>query len=209
MEMPGNAKKKPGCAALGCGLVLLLAIAVLFLPKGCGKKEDPSALSSWARGEVTEKTVKAVLKDAPEKLSVVRDLSFPESITEIHTVDVASKGAGHRNVVIFFKTSAINETALLEEVGGTFIFASSVLYGNPKVETVSLRALAEMRDQYGKTKDEVVARLGLSREIAGQIDWEGLALRHSSDPGNIYRIATDYYVHPAVLANADRDRIRL
>ena len=112
-------------------------------------------------------------------------------------------------MAIFFKTWAASETALLGKVGGTFIFACSVLYGNPKVETASLRAMAQMRDELGNTRDEVVARLELSREAAGKINWEGLATRHASDPGNIYRIATDYYVHPAVLGNADRERIRL
>jgi hypothetical protein len=208
MEKPESAKKRTGCAALLGGFVLLLAIALLATPRGC-RRENPSALRSWARGEVTETSVRAALSGAPRKLKVLDDPDFPDNIDKVDVVDSASAGEGHKNVAIFFKTWAASETALLEKVGGTFIFACSVLYGNPKVETASLRAMAQMRDELGNTRDEVVARLELSREAAGKINWEGLATRHSSDPGNIYRIATDYYVHPAVLGNADRERIRL
>lgn len=208
MERSENARKKTGCAALLGGFILLLVIALLLTPRGC-RREDPSALKSWAGGEVTETSVRAALSSAPHKLKVMDDPDFPDNIDRVDVVDSAAAGEGHKNVAIFFKTWATSETALLEKVGGTFIFACSVLYGNPKVETVSLRAMAQMRDELGNTSDEVVARLELSREVARKINWEGLATRHSGDPGNIYRIATDYYVHPAVLANANRDRIRL
>ncbi|MDD4336893.1 MAG: hypothetical protein PHP20_00085 [Firmicutes bacterium] len=45
MGKPENSEKKTGSAALGCGFVLIPAIALLFAPKGC-RKEGQSALMS-------------------------------------------------------------------------------------------------------------------------------------------------------------------
>jgi hypothetical protein len=77
------------------------------------------------------------------------------------------------------------------------------------VETVAIFALTEMTDQYGKTETEVVTKLVCTREIANKVDWKGLADRHATDPGNIYRIADHYYIHPGVLKNVKLNEVQL
>jgi hypothetical protein len=66
-----------------------------------------------------------------------------------------------------------------------------------------------MTDQYGKTSTEVVTKIVLTRDLAQKVDWKGLAERHVTDPGNIYRIADNYNIHLGILNKVKTDEVRL
>ncbi|HID29119.1 MAG TPA: hypothetical protein EYP19_03845 [Desulfobacterales bacterium] len=198
--------------------LIVLIIALLFLViTGCGggtsqtgsKPEAQKQDIDWETAEVTAENVKGALSRKAEVSPIFRDNDFPKDITKIEVIDHAVK-PGQKNVHIYFKPETFwDETDFVKKVGGTSILASSILYRNPKIEDVVFFALTDMTDQYGKTETEVVVKLGLNREVANKVDWKGLADRHTTDPGNIYRIAATRYIHLGVLKNVKQNEVNL
>ncbi|MFY9273163.1 MAG: hypothetical protein WBJ83_10850 [Thermacetogeniaceae bacterium] len=163
----------------------------------------------WTTAEVTEDNIKAALAKNSPATPIVTDSDFPKSITKITIQDSTTK-PGQKNIEITYKAgTAWDETDIVKRAGGTMIQAGSILFENPKIEQITLIALTEMTDQYGKTKLEEGTKITLNRETASKIDWKGLADRHTTDPGNIYRIADNYYIHPGIYKNVKPNEVRL
>ena len=117
---------------------------------------------------------------------------------------------GENTVSIYFKPGAVwDETDLVRGVGGGIIAASSGLFANSSVSRVVYFAQAETTDQYGKTATQTVIKVDLSRNIADKVDWAGLADRHLTDAGNIYRIADYYKINSGIRGRINTDKIKL
>lgn len=171
------------------------------------KKEEEKFV--WAEAAVTVETVKKALKEKPPVEVTYTDLDFPKNITDVQVIDNANK-PGQKNIMIYYKSGAVwNETDMVRRAGGTAIEICSILYANPKVEDVAIFAQTEMTDQYGHTSLENGVKIVITRDIANKANWKGLAERHTTDPGNIYRISGNYYIHPGILKNVDLEKIRL
>jgi len=163
---------------------------------------------NWATADVSEANIKAALSKGSSVSAVPSDSDFPKSISKVVVMDNAAK-SGQKNIEVWYKAgTAWDETDFVKRCGGTAIEAGSILFANPKVEQVALFALTEMTDQYGKTELEVGTKIVLTREIASKVDWKGLAERHVSDPGNIYRITDNYHIHLGILKNVKRNEVQ-
>ncbi|MFA5385898.1 MAG: hypothetical protein WC364_14795 [Eubacteriales bacterium] len=101
-----------------------------------------------------------------------------------------------------------DDTDLVKMAGEAAISAGDILFKNPNLAQLKVITSAVMTDQYGNEKTESAAYLIIKRETAGKINWTGLAERHISDPGNIYRVVDDFYVHPGVLKNVKTTEIK-
>jgi hypothetical protein len=191
-------------------LSLLCVVVFVFLAVGTsGDDEEPAAEPeeeipslNWATAELTEANIRKVLSREFNIDPIYDDGDFPEDITSV-TVE-------ENNIIIEFKPETMwDETDFVKRVGGTTIIVGSVLFDNPDVVWVKVVAITEMTDQYGNTEDEEGAFISLDRELADKVDWEGLADRHSSDPGNIYRLSAEYYIHPGIRKNVKMDEVEI
>jgi len=177
-----------------------------------GSEAEPEQMvtaSTWATDDVTEDNIRKALSGKAPVDTVLKDSEFPKNISSIEIVDNANI-EGHKNVMLHYTSGTVwDETDLVKKAGGTAIIAGSILFNNPKIETVGLFTETEMTDQYGNTEQEVVIKIVLTCEIANKINWEGIADRHITDPGNIYRIADNYFIHPGVLKNLKLDEVQI
>lgn len=169
-----------------------------------------SELFDWARAEITASNIKTALSQGFSANPIMLDYHFPQDITQIEVTE-STKSNGYKNISISYYPTMlfINESHLVKVAGGTFIAACSKLFENPKVQLVSLSTVVDMTDEYGKTKTEPVIQITMMRQTADKVDWKGLAQRLSPDPGNIYRIADDYYIDPNILRRVDLDSFDL
>lgn len=191
--------------------ILMLCMFVLVIYTGTsygwfGKKNK----IDWPIAEVTEENIRVALSQKPSIDPLWKDSNFAEKITKIEIIDHAAK-PGQKIINIWYETGdAWDETDLVKNVGGTAILINSVLFQNDKVEWVTMFAQAKMTDQYGNTELEPVVKIGIKRETADKVNWEGLAKKHAgSDPGNIYRIADNYNIHYGILRRVKLDKVRL
>jgi hypothetical protein len=74
---------------------------------------------------------------------------------------------------------------------------------------LAIFAETEFTDQYGNKNTSTGAKIVITRDIADKIDWKGLAERHVTDPGNIYRIADNYSIHPGIRKNLKLNEVEL
>ncbi|WP_198470422.1 hypothetical protein [Acetomicrobium sp. S15 = DSM 107314] len=190
-------------------LLLCLIIIMIYTDTSYGwfgkkKKID------WPSAEVTEENIRAALSQKPSIDPLWKDSNFAEKITKIEITDHAAK-PGQKIINIWYEMGDVwDETDLVKKAGGTTILINSMLFQNDKVEWVTVFAQAKMTDQYGNTELEPVVKIGITKEIANKVNWEGLAEKHAgSDPGNIYRIADNYNIHYGVLKRVKLDKIRL
>lgn len=209
--------KKWMLGGFGC-FALLIFLVVIDSPS---KKTEPETKPAqavaqpakpafnWATADVTEATIREALAAKPPVTPSSRDAKFPSDITKIDIVD-STAAPGQKHITLHFKPDmSWDETTFVRNVGGTEIVAGSMLFSNPKVEEVTCYAQTEMQDQYGKSSVQSVIKITLKKATAGKIDWKGLADRHITDPGNIYRIADHRYIHPGILKEVPRDKVRL
>lgn len=190
-------------------LLLCLIIIMIYTDTSYGwfgkkKKID------WPSAEVTEENIRAALSQKPSIDPLWKDSNFAEKITKIEITDHAAK-PGQKIINIWYEMGDVwDETDLVKKAGGTTILINSMLFQNDKVEWVTVFAQAKMTDQYGNTELEPVVKIGITKEIANKVNWEGLAEKHAgSDPWNIYRIADNYNIHYGVLKRVKLDKIRL
>lgn len=187
------------------GLMILLLIVMV----GCGGNNDDktAGIINWTNAEVTADNVKAVLSGKASVNPVPSDSKFPESI---YNIDVIENVEGNKNILIYYNSGdAWDETDFVKKVGSSAIIAGSMLFDNPRIDQVGIFTSTNMTDQYGKTKSETVAKIIINRKTADKIDWKGFSDRHVNDPGNIYRVADSYVIHPGVLKEVKQDKVRL
>lgn len=164
---------------------------------------------NWTTSDITQDTIKQALSQETQVKPLNRDSRFPGDIAKIEIYDNANK-PGQKNILIRYTLESVwNETTFIKQAGGTAIFAANLLYGNSMVEDVTLFAELNMTDQYGKTAVQVGSKILLSRDLALKADWQSLAERHITDPGNIYRLARDYYIHPSIKKNINTSDVKL
>ncbi|CEP67833.1 Uncharacterized [Moorella glycerini] len=216
-------EQKPKKKEMGCGCLTIIAVVILLGIVGSlfggGDKETktspPEPTSSqkqasidWPTAEITEQNIRSALSGEAPANPISKDLKFPENITQISIENHAKEG--QKSILIYYKAdTAWDETDFVKRVGGTAIVAASILFQNPKIEQLGIFAQADMTDQYGKTSTEVVTKIVLTRDLAQKVDWKGLAERHVTDPGNIYRIADNYNIHLGILNKVKTDEVRL
>lgn len=206
MSENGEKKQKTKATSAGCLIILvvLIAIGIMFF-----KRNGSSKPSSWPTSEITPETVAAALKEDSGLNPIWECRNFKDNIVEVKVIDSAIN-PGHKNLSVFFKIGQVwDETDLVRCVGGTVLSACSILYQNPKVDTVGMFALGEMTDQYGDSSLETVVKIIFNRDIASKINWEGFTEQFNVDPGNIYRIAESYHIHNGVLRYVKPDKIKL
>lgn len=163
---------------------------------------------NWATADITEDNVRKALA-GESSLNIVYDSKFPGDIEKIQIAD-SKKEPGKKTIAFIFKPGEMwDETTFVSQMGGTIIRADSLLFANPNVDVVEGVVTYDMTDQYGKTAPERVLKLQLRRTTVDKIDWTGLADRHFTDPGNIYRIADFKYIHPAIVQGIDRSTVKL
>lgn len=190
-------------------LLLCLIIIMIYTDTSYGwfgkkKKID------WPSAEVTEENIRAALSQKPSIDPLWKDSDFAKKITKIEITDYAAK-PGQKIINIWYEMGDVwDETDLVKKAGGTTILINSMLFQNDKVEWVTVFAQAKMTDQYGNTELEPVVKIGITKEIANKVNWNGLAKKHAgSDPGNIYRIADNYNILYGILKHVKLDEIRL
>ena len=206
MSENGEKKQKTKATSVGCLIILvvLIAIGIMFF-----KRNGSSKPSSWPTSEITPETVAAALKEDSGLNPIWECRNFKDNIVEVKVIDSAIN-PGHKNLSVFFKIGQVwDETDLVRCVGGTVLSACSILYQNPKVDTVGMFALGEMTDQYGNSSLETVVKIIFNRDIANKINWEGFVEQFYIDPGNIYRIAESYHIRNGVLRYVKPDKIKL
>lgn len=163
----------------------------------------------WKTAEVTKATVKQALKSEKGPEVIEYDIDYPKNITKVEVYDNAVK-PGKKNVFVYYRAGTVwDETDMVERAGGTALKVFGVLYKNPAVEDAVVFASTKMTDEYGNTQEENVVKITFTREIASKVNWDGLAKRHASDPGNVYRIAQNYYIHPGILREVDFSKVKL
>lgn len=201
-------KKNIGCLVV---IVILALIVIITLASGGGddsKTTSGDSLVTWTSAEVTVDTVKTALAGKAPISLVLADSSYYQNITDVQVVN--HQNNGKKNILVYYKSGTVwDETDMVKRSAGTAILIYSILYQNPQVEQVAVFAQTDMTDQYGKTSTETGVKIVLNRETADKIDWKGLADRHTTDPGNIYRLAENYYVHPGILKNVKLDEVKL
>lgn len=196
-------KTKKQAAILVMMLVFVAAIAV-----GCGGGDSKTSLAAWTNAEVTVDSVKSALSGKATIDPIPADSSFKNNITDIQVLNYGNEGK--KSVSVYYKSGAVwDETDMVKRSGGTAILISNILFQNPRVEQVAVFAQTDMTDQYGNKKTETGIKNVLKRDTADKIDWKGLADRHISDPGNIYRLAENYYIHPGILKNVKLNEVKL
>ncbi len=199
-------KKASTAAGVGC-LIILIVIIVIIGFKFFGSSSK--SVSSWPTSEITPETVAAALKEDSGLNPIWECRNFKDNIVKVEVIDSAIN-PGHKNLSVFFKIGQVwDETDLVRCVGGTVLSACSILYQNPKVDTVGMFALGEMTDQYGNSSLETVVKIIFNRDIANKINWKGFTEQFNVDPGNIYRIAESYHIRNGVLRYIKPDKIKL
>jgi hypothetical protein len=190
-----------------------MVFLVVFLC-ACGgekeKEEDKAAdnnLAWWVNSDVTESAVTAALNSEADINPAPSDSGFPGNVTQISIVDNASGG---KNISVHFTPSAVrDETDLVRKFGSATIIAGNKLFANQLVSEVAVFATIQMTDQYGNTKPETALKIVISRELADKLNWESFADKHISDPGAIYRITDNRYIHPGILNYVKPDKFVL
>ena len=198
-------KKTSTAAGVGC-LVVLIVIIVIIGFKFFGSSSKPS---SWPTSEITPETVTAALREDSGLNPIWQCRNFKDNIVKVEVIDSAIN-PGHKNLSVFFKIGQVwDETDLVQRVGGTVLSACSILYQNPKVDTVGMFALGEMTDKYGNSSLETVVKIIFNRDIANKINWKGFTEQFNVDPGNIYRIAESYHIRYGILKYVKLDKVKL
>jgi len=198
-------KKKKGF--IGCLSVIVLIVLIVLIAGKCSAPQSqnasvPSANEAWQKAEINEDSVKAALIARAPRI-------FKDNITKINVSDNLLK-QGQKTISLHYKLGTVmDDTDLVRTAGSNAISACSELFQNPKVEMVELFAETDMTDQYGKTSLQVGVKIVYDREVVNKIDWKGLSVSSASDPGNIYRIAKGYYIHPGILKNVKSDIVKL
>jgi len=162
---------------------------------------------NWPTADITEENINKVLASDTDVDPISMDIEFPNNISKVEIIDI---GDGKKNVWIYYAMGSVwDETDLVKRAGGTAIFAGNILYQNPNVEDVALFAQGEFTDSYGNTSLDTAVKIIMNKALADQVDWKGLADRHTTDPGNIYRIVDIYSIHPGVLSRIKASEIDL
>lgn len=170
-------------------------------------QKEPEPAFEWGTSDITKENVVKALAGKNDVKPISMGTDFPDNITEITIVGL---GDGKKNVWIYYSMGSVwDETGLVKKAGGTAVFASNILYQNPNVEEVALFAQGEFTDQYGKTNLNTAVKIVINKSLADQVDWKGLADRHATDPGNIYRIVDNYSIHPGVMSAVKTSEIDL
>ena len=192
--------------------LVVAGIGLILFSAGCSNDNSTPKQSStfnWANSEINNDTVKQALAQKKGAKPIALDSDFPGDISDIKVVDNVSK-PGMKNILIYYKPgTSWDETDFVKRAGGTAINVGSLLFSNPKIDEVTLFTQTEMTDQYGKTSLDSVVKIVLNGDIAKKVDWTGLAERHISDPGNIYRICDNYSIHPGILKKVKLSEIKL
>lgn len=170
-------------------------------------QKENKATKDWSTAEITEETVNKALAGKTDVKPSSMGIDFPDTITEI---TIVALGDGKKNVWIYYSMGSVwDENDLVKKAGGTAIFTGNLLYNNPNVEDVAIFAQGEFTDQYGKTSLDTAVKIVLNKSLADQVDWKGLADRHVTDPGNIYRIVDNYSIHPGVFSKLKKGEVSL
>ena len=210
--MDDTEKKEPSKkdTAIGCLALIVIATALIFLLKGCFGGDDTKTVTiDWHASEIAVENVKASLAGNYGFKPSSIDIGFPGDISKVDIIDNAAN-PGMKNIQIYYQPASYwDETDFVKDAGGTAIYAGSVLFANPKVEEIVMYAQTEMVDQYGKTNLDNGVKIVIDRELAAKSNWQGLAQRHTSDPGNIYRICGNYSIHPGLLKNVKTEEVKL
>lgn len=169
------------------------------------EEEEPEPEFDWTVAEITEENIKESLK-AETVVPFYDDENFPENITAIEILDHDDPAI--KDIVINYEAGTFwDETDFIKRAGGTAIVAGSILFNNPSVGGITLNTETSTQDQYGNSKMEAVVEISIDRELADKANWEGLADRHITDPGNIYRLSPWFNIHPGILKNVKLDEV--
>lgn len=173
-----------------------------------GSTSQPAAFD-WSKSDITNDTVKQALNQKSEVDPTNKDDKFPADITSID-IENNETDSALKDIIIHYKPDAAwDETDLVQKAGGTAIVAGSLLFKNNKIGEVIIFTNTDMTDQYGKTADTPAIKIVLNQDLASKVDWKGLSDKHLLDPGNIYRIAADYYIHPGIMKNVKSSDVKL
>ena len=158
---------------------------------------------NWANADLTEQNIKTALaQEGAGVKPILTDSDFPKDITKVQVED--------NSIYIYYKVKTFwDETDLVKRAGATAIYSGSILYSNPAVKDVTLVTQTEMQDQYGKISVDAVINISFNKGISDKADWKGLADRHITDPGNIYRISPIHFINPGIMKNVKTDEIEL
>lgn len=215
-------KKKYGIGCLGL-LVLFIIILMIIGSSGDDESQTPTETQTaseaqpapekpsfdWAAADVTENNIKSALaEETTIDSGITTDVNFPDDITEIQIIDITEKEGQKRLLITYKLDNAWDETDFVKKAAGTILVAGSQLFVNTKIEQITLISQTEMTDKYGKSELTDVASITLTRETADKIDWKGLAWRQVTDPGNMYRVADNYYIAPGILKDVKFDEVK-
>jgi len=149
----------------------------------------PPPTPEWKQGRpLSVENIREVLADS-DKMIRSLDLGDAKNIAiDGGTVTVTYKGE-----------DALSETDLLTIGAQTSFSVQRALFANPLVQTVTVIALADWTDQYGKTSEEVTTMSSLNRTtVDTRIDWAGLEDRVMSDNKLLFCISDAMEIHPAI-----------
>ena len=186
-------------AIIGSAFIVILLIGLFS-----GNDE-----ADWPSTDITKENIKAALEQKPPVDSILSDPDFPGDINKIGIIDNAKK-ARQKNLLIYYTADAAwDETDYIKMAGSTMIEACSILFQNPRVDTVSMISQTEMTEEYGKLAPETGTKIVLSRATVDKIEWKELLDILITDPETIYRIADNYYIHPSIIKKVKLDEVNL
>lgn len=185
------------------------AIAPITVPSPAVAPAPLPTVPSTPAAGVTQDSIMASLASG-DAVKVINSFALaPDKVIKIEILKNVPE-PGQNAVSIFYKPGSVwDETDFVKCAGGTAIFASSALFKNPAISRIVFFTQTEMTDQNGKSSMETVVKIDLNRAFANKVDWSGLADRHLTDPGNIYRIADYYKINAGVRSRVSAAEVKL
>jgi len=169
------------------------------------KKEEPKQESKWYEQPLSKDIVKAALKD----INGLKAIELTDkTVKEGKIIDNAGNETKNDKIVELGITPDTfwNETDYAEMMGATIISYSEQLFKNNNVSQVRIIGYTAFTDEYGNEEEEAAVRISWDKETAQKVDYENFYDLVLTDYTRSYKLANNYYIHPAIhknLNNAD------
>ena len=159
-------------------IALIVAISLISLA-GAG---------DFSKENVTDDSVKEALED-------VIDHEFTVSTNQINSPD-------EMNIIIKVEPwDTWNTEMFVHGTTDTAANVFSVLFSNPTVERVYYWQNQKFIDAYGNDEISKAVAFDMRKETANKINWDNFKTMMQADYKNLFNVADDTYIHPAIQKN--------
>ncbi|RSL35311.1 hypothetical protein D7Z54_01730 [Salibacterium salarium] len=211
-------KKKENDMQIGClgclGWIAIIGTIIVVIINVGGDDEEEQPEDAASDSEETEQEPQDTEEEQPEDTEPEPTIESAEigsdkfsELVKSEFNDIAevsgTSSTGYVNIKYKSDLSHWSETSLVKTVASDGVEVLGYIFKNANVKQVNLRLPTTMTDEYGKKSEDLVVRLGWSRETANKVNFEEFESMARIDINRTFDIADTYYIHRGVYRNVD------